>query len=309
MNRFFKINLIACILIVCILAIIPFIRNTEKYDLDDAARLHAPGKFVTLSNGITHYQIAGPAEGQTIILIHGFSVPMYIYDSTFNVLSDAGFQVLRFDLWGRGYSSRPKVSYDLKLFIRQVKELIDSLNLSPPVDLIGVSMGGTIVAGFVNEYPQLVRNVVLIDPGSVKKDITPLNIPILGDYLAAAFWIPALPQSQLNDFYQPDRFQDWPIRFKEQMKYKGFRYAILTTARNLLNQDYISFFSKLNDRHVLLIWGSQDKNVPLSQSDTLRNLINPEFLLIDNAGHLPHFEQPSVVNGRLIEFLKHDHKK
>jgi pimeloyl-ACP methyl ester carboxylesterase len=309
MKRKTKIFFIVLTLVVCILAVIPIIRNTEKTVLSDASRQKAPGNFVTLSNGSTHYQIDGPANGQVVILVHGFSVPMYIYDSTFNALSSVGYRVIRFDLLGRGYSSRPKTSYDLQLFVQQVKELVDTLQLSTPVDLIGVSMGGTIVAGFVSKYPDLVRKVVLIDPHSTKKNVTPLNVPILGEYLAAAFWIQTLPQDQLKDFYQPDQHKDWPARFQEQMRYKGFRYAIVSTARNIICNDFLTSYESLSDLPVLLIWGTHDKTIPIAEIDTLRKLINPEFLPVDNAGHLPLIEQSEIVNKRLIEFLKRDYNK
>ncbi len=306
MKRKTKIFLISLTFIVCALAAIPIIRNTEKTVLNDASREKTSGNFVILSNGSAHYQIDGPANGQVVILIHGFSVPMYIFDSTFNALSSAGYRVIRFDLWGRGYSSRPRTSYNLQLFVQQVRELIDTLQLSTPVDLIGVSMGGTIVAGFVSEYPGLVRKVVLIDPHSTKKNVAPLNVPVLGEYLAAAFWIQTLPQGQLKDFYQPDQYQNWPAKFQEQMRYKGFRYAIVSTARNIICHDFLTSYESLIDLPVLLIWGTHDKTIPITEIDTLRKLINPEFFQVENAGHLPHIEQSDIVNNRLIEFLNQD---
>ena len=60
--------------------------NTEHLDMDAAARVHAPGLFVELSDGVTHYDEAGPASRQTVILIHGFSVPYYIWDTTYVAL-------------------------------------------------------------------------------------------------------------------------------------------------------------------------------------------------------------------------------
>lgn len=304
MKRSLKILLTAFILILCILAIIPVIRNKEKHDLNETARKNAPGEFIDLSHGLTHYQIGGPVEGQTVILIHGFSVPMYIWDSTFNALADAGFRVVRFDLYGRGYSSRPKLTYDMRLFTQQVREIIDSLGLYTPVALIGVSMGGTIAAGFVSEYPDLIRDVVLIDPFSAKMKIKFLDIPLIGNYLASVFWIPTMPESQLTDFFHPERYPDWPVRYKEQMQYRGFRHAILSTARNLLSRDCISLYADLCDHNVLLIWGVHDKTVPVSQSDTLQKLFNPDFLLVEDAGHLPQIEQADLVNEQIIKFLK-----
>ena len=50
-------------------------RNPEHLRLDDATRPMAPGKFVRLTDGMTHYQIDGPDSGRVLVLAHGFSVP------------------------------------------------------------------------------------------------------------------------------------------------------------------------------------------------------------------------------------------
>ena len=63
------------------------------------------------------------------MLIHGFSVPYFIFDPTFNFLTKAGWRVLRYDLFGRGFSDRPHVRYNIDLFVRQLKELLDALNI------------------------------------------------------------------------------------------------------------------------------------------------------------------------------------
>lgn len=304
MKKFNKGIVVIFIFLIGITAALPLIRNNEKQTIDNTVQRNVSGEFIKLSKGYAHYQIGGAIDKQVVILVHGFSVPMYIYDSTYTSLTRSGFRVVRFDLWGRGYSSRPHTTYNLDLFVQETKELIDSLHLSHPVDLIGVSMGGTIVAGFVSKYPKLVRKVVLIDPHVLKKDISPLDIPIIGDYFAAVFWIPSLPKSQLSDFYYPEKHPDWSERYREQMQYNGFRYAIVSTARNILNHDFLNSYRKLNNVSVLLFWGKQDKTIPKAEIDTLLQLIKPEFFAIDHAGHLPQIEQASTVNQRIMDFLK-----
>jgi len=116
----------------------------------------------------------------------------------------------------------------------------------------------------------------------------------------------SLPQAQLNDFYQPDQHRDWPVRYKEQMQYRGFRHAIVSTAQNILGNDFLTSYQKLRNLPVLLIWGTNDRTIPKAEIDTLRKLFNPQFLQVDNSGHLPLLEQPTIVNKRLIEFLKQD---
>ena len=84
----------ALILLAAIVLVVLLQRaDTESSALDDGARGLAPGLFVELPDGWTHYDVAGPESGQVLILVHGFSVPYYIWDSTFETLAAAGFRV------------------------------------------------------------------------------------------------------------------------------------------------------------------------------------------------------------------------
>src|SRR5512141_1384951 len=126
---------------------IPYRGETKK--LNDATCQLADGSFITLTDGITHYELGGNESGKVVVLVHGFSVPYFIYDPTFEFLIRSGFRVLRYDLYGRGFSDRPNTRYNIDLFVRQLSELLDFLRLSLPVNLIGLSMGGPISATFI----------------------------------------------------------------------------------------------------------------------------------------------------------------
>ena len=141
-------------------------KDPENAAIDAMARAGAPGRFVALSHGITHYDIAGPDSGRTVVLVHGFSVPYYIWDSTVVALSQTGHRVIRYDLYGRGLSNRPDVRYDGALYRAQLNELLDSLRVTGPVDLAGLSFGGFVTANFVAHFPARVRTLTLVDPMS-----------------------------------------------------------------------------------------------------------------------------------------------
>jgi pimeloyl-ACP methyl ester carboxylesterase len=138
--------------------------RSETRELDDEARRLTDGSYVQLSDGITHYELGNPSGDPTVVLVHGFSVPYYIYDPTFEFLSQNGCCVLRYDLFGRGFSDRPDVGYDIDLFVRQIKDLLDVLNIGGPICLVGLSMGGPITASFTARYPERVAKLILIDP-------------------------------------------------------------------------------------------------------------------------------------------------
>src|SRR5438132_31588 len=136
--------------------------DPERRDIDQAVRASASGQFVRLSNGFTHFEIAGPPEGRVVVLAAGISVPYYIWDPTFAALSHAGFRVLRYDYYGRGYSDRPDVPYTQDLYVGQLSELLTAVGMRSQIDLTGLSMGGSVVTTFADRYPGLVRSLIYI---------------------------------------------------------------------------------------------------------------------------------------------------
>lgn len=302
-----KIIAILFLSLIAIVAAVPAVRNAERTPLPEGQWSGVPGTIVPLSHGGTHYQAGGPLDGPPVLLVPGMSVPSYVWDSTFLALSQAGFRVIRYDLYGRGFSARPSVTYDRALFVGQIAELLDSLRITTPVDVVGLSLGGAITAAFTNDHPARVRRVVFIAPFNTARDIGPLERRVVGEYIAAAVVIPGMPQSQLGDFADPSRFPGWVARYREQMRYRGFRAAILSTLRDFVTKDPMPDFRAVGGqgRPLMLVWGESDTTVPFAQSAALRRaLANAEFVSVPSAGHLPHLERADVVNPRIVEFLQ-----
>lgn len=282
-------------------------KNPEKVVLDAAARAGAPGEFVALSRGMTHYQIIGPDTGRVVVLVHGFSVPYYIWDSTAAGLSGAGYRVLRYDLYGRGFSDRPDTVYDGALYDSQLGELLDSLRIAGPVDLVGLSFGGFVTAHYVNGHAARVRTLTLVDPVSSAEPLPAiLRMPVIGAWVWQVSRVPGMADNQLGDFLHPEHHPTWADQYRPQMRFKGFGRALLSTALLISGVDYDSLYSGVSRSGVpvLLVWGKQDQAVPFELSEVVRrNIPALEFVPVDSAGHLPHIEQAQLVNARLAAFF------
>jgi pimeloyl-ACP methyl ester carboxylesterase len=58
-------------------------------------------------------------------------------------------------------------------------------------------------------------------------------------------------------------------------------------------------------RPVLVVWGRQDPNVPFELSTALMGLMPyAQLVAVDEAGHLPQWEQPGVVQPAIVSFLR-----
>lgn len=297
-------------LVACILTVIYLAFNVEKQDLDQESKQSAPGEFILLPAGEVHYHLVGEANDPLVVLVHGFSVPSYVWDPTLSALEEAGYRVLSYDLYGRGYSERLKGDYDIDLFTNQLEELLAALNIDEPVVLGGLSMGGPIAARFTRLHPDQVSKVFFVAPEVIQTtqgDIFPLNLPLVGEYLMGAVMEPfVLPGLQAADFAQPENFPDWEVRYRVQLQYKGTGRALLSTIRNLTRHDPEEEYRALDGLGIplLLIWGEDDQTIGLEQVEVLKGLV-PDILvmIVPKAGHLPHYEQPEIVNPVIIQFL------
>ena len=162
-----------------------FFRDETK-ELNEDTRREATGSFVQLTDGVTHYELSNSQQGRTVVLVHGFSVPYFIYDPTFEFLTKSGFRVVRYDLFGRGFSDRPRTRYNIDLFVRQLGDLLNALRLTRPVTLVGLSTGGPITTTFTALHPERVDKLVLIDPiGArhlpISRILRVASMPIVGE--------------------------------------------------------------------------------------------------------------------------------
>jgi len=284
------------------------LRNPEREVLTDAARAATGSTFAALPSGVTRFELSGPAEGAPVVLVHGFSVPMYIWDSTVTALTGAGFRVLRYDLLGRGWSDRPATDYTADLFGRQLEELLAYTGLTDPVHVVGLSMGGWVVATWASRHPERVRSVTLIDPAAGARQAPGvLAWPVLGPFLWQTVQVPAMAEGQRADFADPSRFPDWADRYRPQTRFRGFGAALRSTALTLAGTDLDSAYAALGRTGLptLLIWGAEDRTVPISLSDGVRaGIPHAAFHPIAGAGHLPHLERADTVAALLTEFLR-----
>jgi pimeloyl-ACP methyl ester carboxylesterase len=94
--------------------------------------------------------------------------------------------------------------------------------------------------------------------------------------------------------------------YRVQLQYKGFRRAILSTIRAMPGMDSLVEYAAVGRQNLptLLIWGREDKSVSSDDMQQLVKLIpGIEYQIIEEAGHIPQYERPEIVNPLLVEFL------
>ena len=264
------------------------------------------GNYIELKNGYTYFEEANQdSETGTVVLVHGFSVPSYILETTFNSIEEKGFRVIMMDLYGRGFSDNPDLPQTDELRANQVIELLDRRNIKK-ASLVGLSNGGRIISKIAYLKPEIVNELFYIAssgfydyPDTNERDVT-LNE--INDLIKS---YPEMAMGQKNDFFNPGQYPDWIDKYQELQKHKGFARALISTTKNLVTLDYVH--NKIDSLNipVYTFWGEFDSVVIYDEFKDRLNRILPnrtEFF-ISNSGHLPHMENQDEFESIFFKYL------
>ena len=273
---------------------------------------NAPGRFIELSAGVTHFEVRGDSSGRMVVLIHGNAAPYVTWDNTIDALTGAGLRVLRYDLFGHGLSDRPKLrTYDRTLYTTQLAELLASLDSEYPVRLVGSSQGGSIGACFAAANPAQVEKLALLSPffddfvGSKGALASLMKTPLLGELL-----LQLADEKKLTDLSNAILSAETRTVLErevaKQFRIPGKRRAILANWRGDALQDASACYEAVRDQGIpiLLAWGTHDEKIPGESMVRLRELLpDVEYHEIEGAGHLAHYEFADRINPLLVRFL------
>jgi pimeloyl-ACP methyl ester carboxylesterase len=302
-------RIVGVLLAVAVVASVGLYVGTDlsRSAVDDTARaeLISNGKadtFVTTSVGVMHVRVSGPDDGPVVLLVHGGVVGGYGFANWREPLADSGYRVLVPDLLGYGYSERPSVTYDKDFYTTQLHELLEGLDVTKPVNIVGASLGGAIVTDFAATYPDDVASLGLMAPSGLgpEEGVAPILMqPVIGDFAFRVVGGTTVTQ-QMSDAYEGSPVKDEMMTWMaEQTRYRGYGEGILNTLRN-----YNSIWTEDAYRSVgesgipvFAAWGTEDVVHPYDRAELLKKWVpQTELLTIDGAGH-------AITYGRAAEVL------
>ena len=287
--------------------------DSEPLAMDDRARRQLPGRFVALSDGYTNYEVLGPERGPVVLLVPGISIPRGVFERTIGPLAQAGYRVVTFDLYGRGFSDRPRVRYDAALFNRQIDDLLRALRIEDPVDLVGLASGGLQAMLYAEQHASRVKSLVLIAPDGVDAPVTGfvrmVRLPLVGE-LAGRLVMNAAGQRRWEERLQrysadPRLVNHVVEQFRGQLEYKGFWRALTSSIANLPISESSDLFRRIERQgtRTLVLWGASDVIIPTRLGQEVRRLMPSARYIEIPAGHLPQYERPDLTNAAILQFL------
>lgn len=294
--------LVLFLIVIAILAVLPFFLERSRIPVNDALRAQAPGEFVQLSDGMTHYQWLGQARGPVVVCVHGLTTPSQVWYGMAQGLARLGFRVLIYDLYGRGYSDRPAVSHSRRFYTRQLEELLDSQELRGEITLLGYSMGGQIATAFAAEMPARISRLILLAPSGVQHNAGKLamaatRLGMLGDWLMLAIggW------NLRRKAYEGERastVEGIGAIQREETRRQGYLPAVLSSQRVFLQRSSEADHRAIaaTDIPVLAVWGKQDSVIPVSAMGILAQWNRRAWQeVLDDAGHELVFTHTSEI--------------
>jgi len=273
------------------------------------------------ANGIRqHYLEAG--EGAPVILLHGFPETSYAWRHQVPVLA-RNYRIIAPDLRGYGDSEKPAAGYDKRTMANDLRELMRVLD-SPRVALVGHDRGARVATRFAKDHPEAIDRLVVMDNVPTRIVAREFN-----STLARAYWffifhqIMDLPEALISgreDIWLQHFFSDWcydpqaisGTAFDTYVRaYRGsgaVRGALSDYRANAedVAQDIVDADIKIACP-TLSLWGENfyavgkmfDMAAVWSEMT-----VDLRTFAIPQCGHLPHEEQPDIVNNLLLEFLQ-----
>lgn len=290
------------------------IKQAGTLELNDTERKKLHGNFISLPSGNTHYELKG--DGETIVLVHGYATPYYIYDKLFERFTAEGYRVLRYDLLGRGFSERAEADYAPELFAEQLHQLTEALLDNTDFYLVGTSMGGSICAEFCKAHPEKVKKLILLAPAGMDSFKPPFYmklsaVPVIGTAIFNLIGHGTLLKKCAGEMYFCDeKERDYFERqFAEAIKYKGFLRCTLSSLKNTIlrtDKTILSYKTVAENKIPLLcIWGKADKTMPYYQSERLLQVC-PQAKLItyENSGHIFVYDEGERTSDDILDYIR-----
>jgi pimeloyl-ACP methyl ester carboxylesterase len=251
-------------------------------------------------------RVTEAGDGPALLLVHGLTASHAVWEPT--IAAFAGeWRVIAPDLPGHGESDKPDAPYTIDFFAGMVRSLARELGVHEAV-LAGSSLGGQVALELAAWCPTFTRALVLAAPAvgysaAMRRVGQALQL-LTGPRVLRA----SLAQFFRQNFHDLSRIEHVTRRriLEERLAAADFPAFARAVARSL--GGVLTAEAQPLDRvtqPVLVVWGREDRLVPLRRSERLlRRLPQARLHVLEQCGHLPMLEQPTAFNRAVSGFLR-----
>lgn len=258
-------------------------------------------------------------DGDPLLLIHGMGGS---WQSWLTNIAELGrnHRVIAVDLPGFGGSDPLAAGTTFDGYLDALVGLLDELGL-PSAVVFGHSLGGLVALSFASAHPDRTRGLALASGGGIVLSRFRLAlIQAVFGIFRYVFAIPGFRWLLVNTGLRHlaiaaavRRPREIPRELLDQMLPRAIGSGFLAAVR-LGGQQLQRFDPRLVVAPVLLVWGREDRILPLAGGQQLaEGLSDAELVVLDDVGHCAMFEAPDAFNhltGRFVDELggDFDHK-
>jgi len=300
----FALRVVAFLVLVAVAAGLIFYRY-PLWVADQQIRFHlwregVKSEYVEAGGYRLHYFEASPPEGggTPLVLVHGLGARGENWAAMIPALAAKGFHVYVPDLLGYGRSPQPDVDYSISLEEQIVAAFMQAVHV-PRADVGGWSMGGWIAMKLAVDHPEMVDRLAIYDsagvyfPASWEPDLfTPSDVAGVKKLYGMLSPRP---------FKLPDFATEAAVRKLQQNAWVIRRSMSAMTS----GKDLLDFRLYKISQPMLIVWGAQDKLIPLSVGESIHQSVPQSVLdIVGGCGHLAPEECPRPVIEGTVDFLK-----
>jgi pimeloyl-ACP methyl ester carboxylesterase len=213
----------------------------------------------------------------------------------------ASHRVIALDQIGFGRSDKPLLGYRVGTFVDFLDGFLNELKIDH-ASLVGNSLGGWIAADFALTHPERIDRLVLCDAA---------GYAALGKNMNART-LSALRLASRDDirylgpltFHNKRFYEDVDLAFKQRVT-AGDNYTVNQILDSMIRgEDVLDGRMGAIHKPTLIVWGREDKLIPLSFAERFHKEITGSRLeVIDTCGHMPHVECADKFNHALLKFF------
>ncbi len=244
-------------------------------------------------------------SGQPILFIHGFPLDHTMWNSQLDCFSQS-YRVIAPDLRGFGQSHVTTGTVSMNQYSHDLNEILDQLNITEPVILCGLSMGGYISWEFIRNYPDRVKAIILCDTRAAAD-----SPEAVGNRMKMIETIQTEGTAPVTTVMLPKLFSTESLKNRQEIVNKiketilnTLTVGIVAALRGMAERpDSTELLSSIQ-KPTLLIVGEEDQLTPVDEMQGMANQIpDAEITVIKGAGHMSPMECPDQVNEAIKTFL------
>ena len=287
-----------------------------------------------------HFRVTGKESNPPIVLIHGFGASSDHWRNNAEIFASEGFRVFGIDLIGFGKSEQnlqSKIKHlENQFWANQLASFLDEIvdiQKNGKVVLIGNSLGALTAITTLSNRPELIKTIIaapLPEPVFINPikfsfpnwllKVKSFLIKIVFHLFPLKTLVNLISRTKLITFALQSAYfrsisNDIPLqrivtvpskRINASKALRAMCIGMSNRPNSAKGPSIIEKIQKLPNRPpILLIWGKQDKLIPIFLAKKLIKL-HPwiKLTVINEAGHCLHDELPNHFNQIVMKWLK-----